>query len=188
MKFSTVIPLTLIVACYFPTREWSEHDIATNPDTYDLSAVKHSYAPLLLYVEANADADAAKSAANEWNTACNEELVRITASVDASDINVIHITGKLGRLDKDYIGITECASHKAQHITYQIDSAYSTMQILTHEFGHALLGCSDADHSSNGVMQSASPHAIIDPYTGHLVAGSISTDQCNTAMKRRAML
>lgn len=133
------------------------------------------------FVGSDADFDAAQRAAKEWNETCQRDLVRVFRGPGEGVQSWTQTEKNTGVLKGRAVGVTHCECGDAEYIVVQTNSGYSTMAIFAHEFGHALLTCSDDDHTEHDVMGPVTKTS--ETADGHLHAGAISQQQCDDALK-----
>ena len=121
---------------------------------------------------------AAEHAADDWNKTCGKTLVRVHKSTGDG----VPTSGQLGLLEGRHLGTTHCVCGEAQWIIYQSDSKFSLSQILAHEFGHAILSCSDKDHDFQQLMTANLNPKLVDK-NGDLMPGAITQDMCDAALQ-----
>jgi len=132
------------------------------------------------FVGSDEDFDAAQRAAREWNETCHRDLVRVFRGT-GEGVDTRTQPDRSGVLKGHSLGVTHCECGEAEYIVVQSNSGYSTMVIFAHEFGHALLSCSNDDHTEHGVMGPTTKKS--ETPDGHLQPGAISQQQCDDALK-----
>ena len=131
------------------------------------------------FVGSDEDFDAAQRAAKEWNETCKRDLVRVYRG-PGEGIASWTQPDRSGKLKNKSVGVTHCYDGDPEYIIVQHNSGWSTMAIFAHEFGHALLSCSNDDHTEHGVMGPVTKDS--ETADGHLQPGAISQNQCDDAL------
>ena len=125
---------------------------------------------------------AAQEAADMWNNTCHRDLVHLFRG-SGHGISTSGLNGDAGgEVGNKHLGVTHCNCGNASWVVYQKDSKYSLVEILAHEFGHALLSCSNADHNTGAVMSAQINVALVDK-EGHLTTDAITQEQCDNALR-----
>lgn len=132
------------------------------------------------FVGTEVELDAAVRAATEWNSTCKQDLIRIYKGFSKDRVTMFSQAGPVS--NGGALGLTHCKSGIVDLIIIQNDSDYSLMQIMAHEFGHAILTCSDADHDTQGIM-SATLNPSLVSRDDHLLFGAITQEQCSMVLK-----
>jgi len=130
------------------------------------------------FVGTDAEFAAAQHAAKEWNETCKRDLIHVYRG-PGDDVAT---SGQKGLVKGKSLGVTHCHCDDAQWILFQSDSKYPLMEILAHEFGHAVLSCTNYDHEYGGLMR-AQLNASLAGKDGNLVPGAITQDMCDAALK-----